>query len=123
MRRCQRARIAKSIRGGVRYRQSPCATANREDLIPDGVPACVRDAIRSVDDIDQLGADCHFALVQDSLTNTLRVALAARNGALVAVLETWDEETIPLWRLVAECALRVNTTAAGGNASLMTLEA
>ena len=31
------------------------------------------------------------------------------------------EGLIPLWRLVAERALCINTTAAGGNASLMTL--
>jgi len=99
----------------------PYVMASREDLIPAGLPACVRDAIRSIDDIDHLGADCHFALIQDSLADTIRIALAARDGALVAVLETRDEETIPLWRLVTERALCVNTTAAGGNASLMTL--
>jgi RHH-type proline utilization regulon transcriptional repressor/proline dehydrogenase/delta 1-pyrroline-5-carboxylate dehydrogenase len=41
----------------------------------------------------------------------------------VAVIDTSAEEAIPLWRLVAERALCVNTTAAGGNASLMTLSA
>ena len=44
-----------------------------------------------------------------------------RDGALVPVIETFAETAIPLWRLVAERALYVNTTAAGGNASLMTL--
>ena len=34
---------------------------------------------------------------------------------------TSADGVIPLWRLVAERALCVNTTAAGGNASLMTL--
>jgi RHH-type proline utilization regulon transcriptional repressor/proline dehydrogenase/delta 1-pyrroline-5-carboxylate dehydrogenase len=39
----------------------------------------------------------------------------------VGVIETSDDMAIPLWRLVAERAVCVNTTAAGGNASLMTL--
>jgi RHH-type proline utilization regulon transcriptional repressor/proline dehydrogenase/delta 1-pyrroline-5-carboxylate dehydrogenase len=37
------------------------------------------------------------------------------------MVDTSEEGAIPLWRLVAERALCVNTTAAGGNASLMTL--
>jgi RHH-type transcriptional regulator, proline utilization regulon repressor / proline dehydrogenase / delta 1-pyrroline-5-carboxylate dehydrogenase len=40
---------------------------------------------------------------------------------LVPVVETTESEAIPLWRLVAERAVCINTTAAGGNASLMTL--
>jgi len=39
------------------------------------------------------------------------------------VIDTTEEGDIPLWRLIAERALCVNTTAAGGNASLMTLDA
>ena len=49
------------------------------------------------------------------------LALAARDGALVGLIDTTAATAIPLWRLVAERALCVNTTAAGGNASLMTL--
>jgi RHH-type transcriptional regulator, proline utilization regulon repressor / proline dehydrogenase / delta 1-pyrroline-5-carboxylate dehydrogenase len=49
--------------------------------------------------------------------------LASRDGALVPVIETSGSEAVPLWRLVAERAVCVNTTAAGGNASLMTLGA
>jgi RHH-type proline utilization regulon transcriptional repressor/proline dehydrogenase/delta 1-pyrroline-5-carboxylate dehydrogenase len=37
------------------------------------------------------------------------------------MIDTTEEGAIPLWRLTAERALCVNTTAAGGNASLMTL--
>jgi RHH-type proline utilization regulon transcriptional repressor/proline dehydrogenase/delta 1-pyrroline-5-carboxylate dehydrogenase len=50
-------------------------------------------------------------------------ALAARDGALIPLIETGEEGDIPLWRLVAERAVCINTAAAGGNASLMTLEA
>jgi len=41
----------------------------------------------------------------------------------VAVIDSNAYQAIPLWRLFAERALCVNTTAAGGNASLMTLGA
>ena len=50
-------------------------------------------------------------------------ACAARPGPVVAVIG-WDESTEPvlqLWRLARELAVSVNTAAAGGNASLMTL--
>jgi RHH-type proline utilization regulon transcriptional repressor/proline dehydrogenase/delta 1-pyrroline-5-carboxylate dehydrogenase len=52
-----------------------------------------------------------------------KAACAARPGPLVAVIP-WDEGTEPvlqLWRLMREFAESVNTAAAGGNASLMTL--
>ena len=50
-------------------------------------------------------------------------ACAARAGPIVAIVE-WRCETEPvlaLWRLMREFAESVNTAAAGGNASLMTL--
>jgi RHH-type proline utilization regulon transcriptional repressor/proline dehydrogenase/delta 1-pyrroline-5-carboxylate dehydrogenase len=67
------------------------------------------------------GRRLDMALVDASQSAVLRLALAARDGALVPVIETLPLEPIPLWRLVAERSLSVNTTAAGGNASLMTL--
>ncbi len=60
--------------------------------------------------------------METSLSHGLRPILAARGGALVSVIETSEDHAVPLWRLVSERALCVNTTAAGGNASLMTLE-
>ena len=50
-------------------------------------------------------------------------ACAARDDAIVAVVR-WGRTTEPvlqLWRLMREFAESVNTAAAGGNASLMTL--
>ena len=91
------------------------------DLIPSGLPHRVREAIRVVDQTRLANVDLHLALVETAQTHTLRPLLAARDGALVPVIETFAETAIPLWRLVAERALCVNTTAAGGNASLMTL--
>ncbi len=52
-----------------------------------------------------------------------KAACVARRGALVAVIP-WNRRTVPglvLWRLLREFSESVNTAAAGGNASLMTL--
>jgi RHH-type proline utilization regulon transcriptional repressor/proline dehydrogenase/delta 1-pyrroline-5-carboxylate dehydrogenase len=60
----------------------------------------------------------------DAARRRTKAACAARDGPLVAVIE-WDRGTAPvlsLWRLMREFAECVNTAAAGGNASLMTLE-
>jgi RHH-type proline utilization regulon transcriptional repressor/proline dehydrogenase/delta 1-pyrroline-5-carboxylate dehydrogenase len=86
-------------------------------LMPSGLPQSLLDAVRCVEQIG-LG-DLHAALVE---TPQLLVALAARDGALVPVIETAETSAIPLSRLVTERAVCINTTAAGGNASLMTLE-
>jgi RHH-type proline utilization regulon transcriptional repressor/proline dehydrogenase/delta 1-pyrroline-5-carboxylate dehydrogenase len=50
----------------------------------------------------------------------LRNALAARDGALVPLILS-DDGDFPLHRLTVERVITVNTTAAGGNASLMML--
>jgi RHH-type transcriptional regulator, proline utilization regulon repressor / proline dehydrogenase / delta 1-pyrroline-5-carboxylate dehydrogenase len=63
------------------------------------------------------------ALVDTVGWGSIVPALAERDGALIPVIETAEAEPVPLWRLVAEHAVCVNTTAAGGNASLMTLGA
>ena len=80
-------------------------------------------ARNTTDRADKNTIALHFALVDAADLDRLYPLLAAREGALVPVLETSEYAPIPLWRLVAERALCVNTTAAGGNASLMTLEA
>jgi RHH-type proline utilization regulon transcriptional repressor/proline dehydrogenase/delta 1-pyrroline-5-carboxylate dehydrogenase len=95
--------------------------ARSQDVIPDGLPVEVKDRIQFVGNIDAIDASFQLALVEASIANSLRPQLAARNGAIVGLIETTEEGAIPLWRLVAERALCVNTTAAGGNASLMTL--
>ena len=103
------------------------ATGNRalvvEGTLPADLPADVKSAIQTVVPADLAKADFQIALVESSLGAKLRPELAARDGAIVSVIDTTEEGDIPLWRLVAERALCVNTTAAGGNASLMTLEA
>ncbi|MFD2365101.1 trifunctional transcriptional regulator/proline dehydrogenase/L-glutamate gamma-semialdehyde dehydrogenase [Pseudoduganella sp. GCM10020061] len=91
------------------------------DVVPADLPREVQGRIERVTDIASFDGEFQIALVEPSLAARLRGELAARDGSIVGVVETVDAEAIPLWRLVAERALCVNTTAAGGNASLMTL--
>jgi RHH-type proline utilization regulon transcriptional repressor/proline dehydrogenase/delta 1-pyrroline-5-carboxylate dehydrogenase len=103
------------------------ATGNRAvvigngTLLPDDLPAAVKDRVQQVSSLERCDAVFQVALVESSQVTGVREQLAARDGALIAVIETNEDSAIPLWRLVAERALCVNTTAAGGNASLMTL--
>jgi RHH-type proline utilization regulon transcriptional repressor/proline dehydrogenase/delta 1-pyrroline-5-carboxylate dehydrogenase len=93
-------------------------------LIPAELPAEVGSRIRWLaqhERIDDAAQVFHLALANTSLAPALRRMLAARAGALVPVIETDERTAIPLWRLVAEWAMSVNTTAAGGNASLMAM--
>ncbi|UTY57168.1 trifunctional transcriptional regulator/proline dehydrogenase/L-glutamate gamma-semialdehyde dehydrogenase [Massilia sp. erpn] len=92
-------------------------------LLPADLPAAVKDRIQVFSQLNEVKTGFQIALVESSLSASLRPELAARDGALVSVIDSSDDSEIPLWRLVAERALCVNTTAAGGNASLMTLGA
>ncbi|RJF97239.1 trifunctional transcriptional regulator/proline dehydrogenase/L-glutamate gamma-semialdehyde dehydrogenase [Noviherbaspirillum saxi] len=92
-------------------------------LLPTGLPAEVHAATRSIRDNELADTALQVALVDSAAMPAMLPLLAARDGALVPVVETRDSEPVALWRLVAERALCVNTTAAGGNASLMTLGA
>jgi RHH-type transcriptional regulator, proline utilization regulon repressor / proline dehydrogenase / delta 1-pyrroline-5-carboxylate dehydrogenase len=104
------------------------ATGNRalvpaqfRDVIPQGLPKQVKELIDFADSIEACTNEFQIALVEASLANGLRAQLAAHPGAIIGMIDTSEEGAIALWRLVAERALCVNTTAAGGNASLMTL--
>lgn len=102
-------------------------------LLPASLPPQVRARIRLV---AQHGECEHLAFVlydaaieigngnrhQNSNSTQLLSALAERDGAIVASMATNADEPVALWRLVAERALCVNTTAAGGNASLMAMQ-
>jgi RHH-type proline utilization regulon transcriptional repressor/proline dehydrogenase/delta 1-pyrroline-5-carboxylate dehydrogenase len=100
---------------------TPCVSAGTARAIPQGLPESVRKVIRTVDRIDDAAATLHLALVQANHAASVRRTLAARDGALVPLIETTEDGVIPMWRLSAERAVCINTTAAGGNASLMTL--
>jgi RHH-type proline utilization regulon transcriptional repressor/proline dehydrogenase/delta 1-pyrroline-5-carboxylate dehydrogenase len=100
-------------------------------LLPASLPAQVRARIRMVTE----HVECeHLAFVLyeaagetgNSYSNgnsaQLLSALAERDGAIVASMASNADEPVALWRLVAERAVCVNTTAAGGNASLMAMQ-
>ncbi|MFS0758349.1 bifunctional proline dehydrogenase/L-glutamate gamma-semialdehyde dehydrogenase PutA [Noviherbaspirillum sp. 1P10PC] len=90
-------------------------------LLPAGLPQAVSARIVIVADVTGHPA-ISMALCDQACCAALLPVLAAREGALTSVAQTQGSEPIPLWRLVAERTVSVNTTAAGGNASLMTLE-
>lgn len=92
-------------------------------LLPAGLPAQTRDAITVLDRARLADASLQIALLEKAQLSDMLPLLAARDGALVVAVETEGDKPVPLWRLVAERAVCVNTTAAGGNASLMTLGA
>ncbi|HXA48323.1 MAG TPA: trifunctional transcriptional regulator/proline dehydrogenase/L-glutamate gamma-semialdehyde dehydrogenase, partial [Burkholderiaceae bacterium] len=97
----------------------PAIASTAARLIPSGLPAEVQSKIVLIDQLETAQLD--FALVESACIAEIRPLLAKRDGAIIGVIETKAELPIPLWRLVAERATCVNTTAAGGNASLMTL--
>ena len=104
------------------------ATGNRAlvlaptpESIPANLPAAVKERVRFVGKEEIDAADIAIALVETGLAGSLRTQLAARPGAIVGIVDTDVLVPVDLWRLVAERAVCVNTTAAGGNASLMTL--
>ncbi len=98
---------------------TPVLPAQTMGLLPTGLPAEVRTRILQAEAGQSLA---QFALVEGGLLNHYKPLFAAQNGAIVSLIETHENTEAPLWRLVAERALCVNTTAAGGNASLMTLQ-
>ena len=88
------------------------------------LPAEVRQRIALVDDW-RSSAESVDAVLHHGSGDALRqvcAAVADRAGPIVSVTGLSDGETaVPLERLVIERALSVNTAAAGGNASLMTM--
>lgn len=93
--------------------------AHTKQLLPADLPKLVADVI-VVANPDQSHAQ--FALIARELAASYRPVFAQQDGAIVCIVEADAKTELPLWRLVAERALCVNTTAAGGNASLMTLQ-
>ncbi|KGF79970.1 transcriptional regulator [Massilia sp. JS1662] len=100
------------------------ATGNRALVLAEALPAlpiAVKERVRFITAQELDGSEFAMALVEQGLKGNLQAQLAARPGAIVGIVDTRAGEPVALWRLVAERALCVNTTAAGGNASLMTL--
>jgi RHH-type proline utilization regulon transcriptional repressor/proline dehydrogenase/delta 1-pyrroline-5-carboxylate dehydrogenase len=117
---------ASSVKGMLNQLAATMATGNRAFVLagaglPDDLPPPVKDRIRFIGAAEVGKCDFEIALIEAGLQGKLRSQLAARSGAIVGIVDTDVLSPIPVWRLVAERAVCVNTTAAGGNASLMTL--
>jgi RHH-type proline utilization regulon transcriptional repressor/proline dehydrogenase/delta 1-pyrroline-5-carboxylate dehydrogenase len=96
--------------------------AARIDHLPASLHVFVAPWDGRVDTIAEL--DALLIALPDNERVRTKAACAARPGPLVAVVP-WDRSTAPvlqLWRLTRELSESINTAAAGGNASLMTLE-
>lgn len=86
------------------------------------LPEIIRQSIIEVGHVEHGDFDAvlHHG-TQDEL-QTLQTQVANRKGAIVGITHLQNsEQVIPLERLVIEHAISVNTAAAGGNASLMTM--
>ncbi|MFZ2652280.1 MAG: hypothetical protein WA210_19455, partial [Burkholderiaceae bacterium] len=88
------------------------------------LPSEVRESVSLAHDWSQPGV--HFdAVLQHGSANALlatSAALAQRAGPIVSLTGlTPGDPGVPLERLVIERSLSINTAAAGGNASLMTI--
>jgi RHH-type proline utilization regulon transcriptional repressor/proline dehydrogenase/delta 1-pyrroline-5-carboxylate dehydrogenase len=119
---------AATANGLVNQLAAAFATGNRALVLApslesslSNLPALVKERIRFIGQAEL--ADCEFqiAMVEAGLKGELQTKLAGRPGAIIGIVDTTEQGEIPTWRLVAERAVCVNTTAAGGNASLMTL--
>ena len=123
--------VASTVSGLLNQLAAVLATGNlpvmppeSAQLLPAGLPAALKNAIQ-VAEAEQALAQYHLqiALVEGKANlNKYRTNFAAHDGAIVALISMQENSQLPLWRLVAERALCINTTAAGGNASLMTLQ-
>ena len=90
-------------------------------LIRDALPPLLAARIDWCDSLEHCAEQFQVALLEAFVAAALKPALAARPGALIVTLDTTADDAIPLFRLLVERCLCINTSAAGGNASLMTL--
>jgi RHH-type proline utilization regulon transcriptional repressor/proline dehydrogenase/delta 1-pyrroline-5-carboxylate dehydrogenase len=95
--------------------------ARSQESVLASLPSQVKERIRFVGESELADSQFQIALVEAGLKCELQAKLAGRQGAIIGIVDTTEQGEIPTWRLVAERAVCVNTTAAGGNASLMTL--
>lgn len=89
------------------------------NLIPVSLPENIKKVIQ-LGEVNSFGFQ--IALIEQPMVSILRPVIALQNEVIISVIETSESELVPLWRLLAERAVCINTTAAGGNASLMTLD-
>ena len=94
-----------------------------EEKLFNALPKSVQKEITLVADFSHINVDT--ALVHGSPTFCIQVAedLALRDGPIVTLSALAPgEKSVPFWSLLMEHCVSINTSAAGGNASLMSLE-
>ena len=98
--------------------------SSQHALLHSRLPEAVQTRVQLVDDGALAQTEVDLALHQGSSASlqSLLQALAQRSGPLVGCCHLADATApVPLERLLLERAVSVNTAAAGGNASLMTM--
>jgi RHH-type proline utilization regulon transcriptional repressor/proline dehydrogenase/delta 1-pyrroline-5-carboxylate dehydrogenase len=120
--------VAATEQGMLNQLSAVIATGNHalvplagRDLVPAELQQAAHDRVSFLKNEEIEAANFQAAMLETGVDSNVRAQLAARPGVIVAIIDTDGKEDIPVWRLVAERAICVNTTAAGGNASLMTL--
>jgi len=121
------ALLARSQERLLRQLSAVLATGNRAVIaddapLPPDLPKSVADAILRVAE-PSAAADLAGALVEGQDLVPHLTALAQREGPLVPVHGTGPDGSYALEELVRERTISINTAAAGGNASLMTIDA
>lgn len=96
----------------------PVLSSETLALIPMSLPDSIKKLILSSEPSPN---HAQVALIETSVLASWRPVLAAQEECIISVIETQEDEPVTLWRLLAERTISINTTAAGGNASLMTL--
>jgi RHH-type proline utilization regulon transcriptional repressor/proline dehydrogenase/delta 1-pyrroline-5-carboxylate dehydrogenase len=94
-------------------------SASRPHL-PRDLPAGVLEIILSISETAESEVDA--VLADTTLVQEMRIRIAETKGPTVPVIEVAEDRALSLWRLFHERTLCINTTAAGGNASLVTLQ-
>ena len=98
---------------------TPVMSQSTFALIPASVPESIKQLIKLADTDAILS---QVALIDSPLLASLRPVIAFQEEGITTIIECSETTVLPLWRLLAERAVCTNTTAAGGNASLMSLE-
>jgi RHH-type proline utilization regulon transcriptional repressor/proline dehydrogenase/delta 1-pyrroline-5-carboxylate dehydrogenase len=83
-----------------------------------------KDVLAAITTVKNIASDAFDAVLHHGNREeifSLQQEVATRSGAIVGITHVEPNENIPLERLVIERAISVNTAAAGGNASLMTM--
>lgn len=98
---------------------TPVVQMNLISHIVASLPGKVRAIIQETDCLEV--PDISLMLVEAGLAEKWAVPLSQKGGALVPMISVSHDDPIPLWRLIRERTISVNTTAAGGNASLISM--